>query len=403
MIEDSFRRESARMIAYLTKIFGPQHLSLAEDVAQEAFLRAVRVWAIHGPPPNPAAWLRRVARNLAIDQIRRDRRLAELPEDLPADLSPATDGFDDDELGMLFLCCHPALPEDSRIALVLNAVAGLSIREIARGMLTSEEAISQRIVRAKRTIRDQGLSLDLPTDLSPRLQDVLRVLYLLFNEGYLATTGETLTRDDLCDQAIEITGRLLRKNVGQIPATQALLALMLLHSSRLPARVSPEGRLCLLEDQDRSLWDQSRITLGLRYLAASAEGDDLTPYHCEAAIAACHARSPRFQDTDWAMVVQHYDDLMTINPSPIGGLNRAVAMGAWRGPKIGLESLERLAEHPKMQNYMLFFATRARFFEQLGALADAMDNYQKALALASNSMGVGFLTDRIQKISNSDY
>jgi RNA polymerase sigma-70 factor (ECF subfamily) len=309
------------------------------------------------------------------------------------------DGFDDDEIRMLFLCCHPALAEDSRIALVLNVVAGLSVREIARGMLTTEEAISQRIVRAKRTIRDAQLSLDLPTDASPRLHDVLRVLYLLFNEGYLATTGDTLTRDDLCDQAIEIAGRLNQTKIGRTPATLALLALMLLHSSRLPARISAEGQLCLLEDQDRSRWDRSRIALGLRYLAASAQGDTLTPYHCEAAIAACHAQADHFDDTNWASVVHHYNDLVTINPSPIGWLNRAVAIGAWQGPSVGLENLELLAEHPKMQNYLLFFATRARFYEQLGDLDLASDNYQRALALARNSTEVAFLNDRIQNIS----
>jgi RNA polymerase sigma-70 factor (ECF subfamily) len=399
VIDESFRRESARLIAYLTKIFGPQHLTLAEDVAQEAFLRAVRTWAVHGPPPNPAAWLRRVARNLAVDQIRRNRLQTELPEDLPAPTTPMHDGFDDDEIRMLFLCCHPALAEDSRIALVLNVVAGLSVREIARGMLTTEEAISQRIVRAKRTIRDSQLSLDLPTDASPRLHDVLRVLYLLFNEGYLATTGDTLTRDDLCDQAIEIAGRLNRTKIGRAPATLALLALMLLHSSRLPARISAEGQLCLLEDQDRSRWDQKRIAHGLRYLADSAEGDTLTPYHCEAAIAACHAQADHFDDTDWASVVHHYNDLVTINPSPIGWLNRAVAIAAWQGPSVGLENLELLAEHPKMQNYLLFFATRARLYQQLGDLDLANDNYRRALALARNSTEVAFLNDRIQNFS----
>ena len=395
--ETNFRRESARLVAALTRSLGPGRLDLAEDAAQEAFVKALHLWPTHGTPPNAAAWLTRVARNFAIDRLRREGLYTsdEMLEILPA--AEREEGLPDDELRMLLLCAHPALPVESQIALTLKTVCGLGVREIARGLLSTEDAVAQRIVRAKNALRDARAQFELPVgeDAPARLETVRRVLYLVFNEGYAAAEGEALTDAELCDEALMLAGRLAATDLGDEPATHALVALMLLHSSRLPARVGPAGDLRLLEEQDRSLWDRARIGAGLERLGRAAEGLAMSRYHAEAAIAACHAVAQSFEATDWEEVVLHYDDLVRLAPSPIVRLNRAVAIGMRDGDAAGLEVLDLEADEPKLRRYMLFHATRGRFHERLGGIAEARCAYEEALKHASNEVEKAFLRRRL--------
>jgi RNA polymerase sigma-70 factor (ECF subfamily) len=394
MIEADFRRESARMVATLTRTLGPGRLDLAEDAVQEAFFRAMHQWPSRGTPPNPAAWLNRVARNYAIDRLRREGIYAaeEALAVLPA--QPAEDDtLLDDELRMLLLCVHPALPVESQIALTLKTVCGLGVREIARGLLSTEEAVSQRIVRAKNTLRETSAEFDLPdpAEAASRVETVRRVLYLVFNEGYVAAAGEVLTDAELCDEALMLAARLAATPLGDEPATHALVALMLLHSSRLPARVGPEGDLRLLEDQDRTLWDCARIGAGLARLNQAVTGDTMSRYHAEAAIASCHAIASSFEATDWPAVLSHYDDLIRLAPSPIVRLNRVVALAMVEGYEIGLTALDKLAAEPKLRRYALYYATRGRLLSRLGRGNEARAAYTLAGDLATNAAEKRFL------------
>jgi len=404
-IEVSFRRESGRLISALVRAFGPGQIGLAEDVAQETFLRALRLWPVKGMPPNPAAWLHRVARNLALDRLRREGiyRPQELAERLPAPCeTPSEPGFGDDELRMLFLCCHPSLAPEAAIALTLHTLGGLSTGEIARGLLATEDASAQRLVRAKRRLRETQATFDLPglEDLATRRDRVLKVLYLMFNEGYMASTGTALVREGLCDEAIDLAIRLSETSVGKEPTVHALLALMLFHRSRLASRVDGEGGLLLLEDQDRSKWDVACIRLGLAHFNRSAGGARMTPYHCEAAIAACHALAPSFEATDWPAVLAAYDDLIIILPSPVATLNRAIAISMTAGPQAALDELGALKADRRMDRYMLLAATEARLLERLGRLSEALCAYQRALAMASNEAERRFLTGRMKQMKS---
>lgn len=397
MIDPTFRRESARLTAGLVRAFGPAHLSLAEDVVQEAFVRGMQEWSLRGVPPAPSAWLARVARNLAIDRLRREKIYAGEERLELAVAHPDETQMFDDELAMLLMCAHPALSEESQIALTLKSVCGLGVGEIAKGLLSTESAIAQRLVRAKNRLREADVSFDIDGDLETRLATVLRVLYLLFNEGYLAAAGASLTNSDICDEAVLLVHRLSVTPATDRPEVHALLSLMLLHSSRLPSRVGQDGDLCLLEDQDRTLWDGSRISAGMTELARASVGDRLTPYHCEAAIAACHASAPTFAATDWQAVRHHYDDLIAINPSPIARLNRSVAVAMTGGDALPL--LDDL-ESP-LAGYYLLPATRARILEQQGSRTEAIMGYERALQLARNDAERAYLTRRLAALTGS--
>ncbi|HSC27884.1 MAG TPA: sigma-70 family RNA polymerase sigma factor, partial [Vicinamibacterales bacterium] len=296
------------MVAWLTRVFGAAHLDLVEEVVQDALVKALQQWPHAGVPDNPGGWLFRVARNGALDVLRRHVAFRERAHEIAAELTRATDAagpsawaVDDDELRMVFMCCHPSLPSDARVALSLKTAGGFSTEEIARAFLTSESTIAQRVVRAKRQLREARVGLDLPRgeDLSPRLGSVLEVIYLLFNEGYNAHAGDDLIRQDLCGEALRL-GRLVAASpeVGA-PAAHALVALMAFQAARLPARVDAAGELVLLEDQDRRLWDRQLLALGFAHLERSAEGPVMTAYHVQAAIAAVHARAPDAASTRW--------------------------------------------------------------------------------------------------------
>ena len=363
----------------------------------DAFAVALERWPRDGAPRNPGAWIVTTARNRALDRLRRDRvfaRKAELLarlEALPAEEENVS-SIPDDRLALVFTCCHPALPADARVALTLREVGGLTTSEIAHAFLVAEPAMAQRLVRAKRRIRETGIPFRVPPDhlLPERLRPVLAVLYLVFNEGYSASTGDEAIRRELCDEAIRLA-KLLAVLMPDEPEAFGLLALLLLHDSRREARRGPEGELVLLEEQDRSLWDTTRIDEGLRMLARAYALRRLGPYQLQAAIAAAHA-----QGDSWELIAAAYDRLAELEPSPVVELNRAVAHAFADGPEAGLELIERIEG---LDGYHLKPAARADLLRRLGRRAEAADSYREALALPMNEADRRFLERRLAEVA----
>lgn len=413
LVDHLFRHQAGRMVSTLTRIFGPQHLDLAEEVVQDALLRALQQWPFKGVPENPTAWMVEVARNRALDLLRRETSFRSKSEDIVRAFNTqealANDRSDaalsgellDDELGMIFMACHPSIPREGRIALTLKTVGGFGVSEIARAFLAREATIAQRLVRAKRRIREEEIRFELPSasDLSARLDSVLEVIYLLFNEGYTAHSGENLIRKDLCEEAIRLCALLVRHPVTDLPKSHALLSLMLLQSARLAARVSECGDMFLLEEQDRALWDRRLINRGIYHLGRSAEGDEMTEYHLQAGIAACHVGAPSYEATDWPRIVYLYDQLLRLNSSPVVALNRAVALSRWRGPQAGIEELGRIASHPAMTDYYLFHATMGELWRQSGEGEKAVSCYRRALASPCSEPERRFLLRKIETLT----
>jgi RNA polymerase sigma-70 factor, ECF subfamily len=389
LLEHLFRRQAGRMVAHFTRLLGPANLELAEEAVQEAMLRALQTWPYSGVPENAPAWLFRVAHNAAIDALRRNSLAAEKSEILLAEMSRRETAWDhpgveeqlqDDELRMIVMCCHPEIPSESAVALSLKTVSGFSVREIASAFLADEAAIAQRLVRAKRQIRERRLTLEMPRgpELERRLDSVMEVVYLIFNEGYAAHEGEDLIRRDLCEEGLRL-GRLIASSSIAAPRVHALVALLSFQAARLPARTDDAGDLVLLDSQDRTRWDRRLITLGFRHFDRSMNGNTVSPYHVEAAIAATHARALDSSSTDWRMILQLYDDLLAINPSPIVALNRAVAISKVRGPQEALTVVEPLAGNRQLRNYYLLLAVRGHLLLQLGRREEAAASFREAL------------------------
>ena len=398
VVDHLFRYQAGQVVASLTRIFGAEHLDLVEDVVQDTLIKALRVWPFRGIPDNPAGWIMRTAKNGALDVLRREKSLrdkqeeiARLPEYSPTRVEEHGDWNEqelgDDQLGMMFMCCHPALSRPARVALTLKTLGGFGVPEIARAFLVEETTIAQRLVRAKRTLREMKVQFEMPESeqLPARLDSVLEVLYLLFNEGYSAHQGEDLIRQDLCEEAVRLTYILAKHPAGDTPKVHALLALMLLQASRLPARTDDDGEILLLQEQDRSLWDRSLIKMGLVELSRSAEGDRISEYHLQAGIACYHACAASYEETDWPGILVQYDDLMEVAPSPVVALNRAVVLAKVYGPKVGLRELERVYSMPGMEHYYLFHATRAELCRQSGDTPGAVLAYRSALDLATTA------------------
>ena len=402
MVDRLFRQEGGRAVATLIRVLGD--FDLAEDAVQEAFALALETWPARGTPEKPGAWITRTAKNRAIDRLRRERRLREKTETLRqlAELEGLDEDIDmmgipDDRLRLIFTCCHPALSMEGRVALTLRTLGGLTTAEIARAFLVAEPTMAQRLVRAKRKIRDAGIPYRVPSPelLPERLPTVLAVLYLIFNEGYASTSGP-LVRSELCGEAIRLA-RLTDELLPGQPEVLGSIALMLLHHSRRDARTGADGQIVLLQDQDRSRWDHSMIDEGLAVLDTALGLGGPGPYQLQAAIAALHARAPRPEDTDWPQIAALYGGLIQMVPSPVVELNRAVAVAMADGPQRGLDLLEPLG--PELDAYHLFHAARADLLRRLDRPGEAARAYRRARELASNPAERSFLDHRLRELT----
>lgn len=409
-VEHLFRRESGRLVSTVARVFGLHNLTLAEDVVQEAFCRALELWAFRGVPKDPAAWLMTTAKNCAIDVVRRERterRFApQLTDMLQSEwtLAPAIEDLfasrevKDDLLRMMFTCCHPRLPETAQVALILNVLCGFSIDEVAAAFLSSRLAIEKRIERAKKLLAGSPTLFNVsgPAEFAARLPAVHRALYLLFNEGYHGASAESAVHAALCREARRLIALLLEPPLRGTPETYALGALMCLNAARLPARVDAVGNLVALADQDRSRWDESLISEGLKLLELSASGTKLSAYHIEAAIASLHATAPGTQHTDWRTITALYDTLMALAPSPVAALNRAIAIAQTHGPARGLDEIRGIVDRDRLAAYPFYPAALGELELQSGKYAAAREHFRAALALTRSPMERRFINQRIR-------
>ena len=406
--EHLFRRESGRLIAALTRLFGVHNLAMAEDVAQDAFCRALEVWKVRGIPENPAAWLMATAKNRAIDVIRRERTARTFAPELSRLLdagNPLAPAFDvafaapairDEQLRMMFSCCHPRLPEPAQVALVLNILCGFGAAEIAAAFLVSRDAIEKRLARGKRTLSSATRLFDLDdSEFTDRLSAVRGALYLLFNEGYHGASATATVRAGLCGEAMRLTALLREYPPAATPETEALAALMALDAARLPSRLDAAGDLNPLAHHDRTMWDAALIGEGLALLEGSARGGVVSRYHVEAAIAAAHASAPDLDATDWPLIVSLYDRLLAIVPTPVVALSRALAIAERDGAAAGLAAIDAIEGSERLARYPFYPAALAEMHLRLGDLDLARRHFMAARALARNQAERRFLDKRL--------
>jgi RNA polymerase sigma-70 factor (ECF subfamily) len=416
LVEHFFRHETGRLHAVLLRLLGTHRWQLAEDLAQESIMRAMRRWSMGGIPPNPSAWITRTAKNLALDALRREQMSSRKEASIalheeqvrPSPPSPAiawevSEEIADDVLRLLFVCAHPEISRDAQVMLALKVICGFSTGEIARAFFSSEAAIEKRLSRTKAFISQADLPFELPSgaELTPRLEAVLETLYLLFNEGYKATSGEHLLREDLCHEAIRLAHLLTQHPVGNRPTGHALLALMLFNAARFETRIDETGHFLRLSEQDRSRWDQALIDQGLRHLDRSMQAESITAYHLQAAIASLHCLAPSVEATPWAQIVAYYTSLQRLHPSPVVLLNRAVAVGYAEGPAAGLDALRKLREFADQTDDHLYHAVEADFLVQLGQTAKSHDCFCRAARLARTESERSYLTRRAETVSTT--
>jgi RNA polymerase sigma factor, sigma-70 family len=413
LTEHLFRRESGKLVSMLTGIFGIERLQLAEDVVQEAMIRALQTWPYYGTPKNPAAWLMQTAKNLALDVIRREKRFHEKQPEISASFDAwnerdeASPRFDEeitnDRLRLMFACCHPDIPPESQAALALKTLCGFSPAEIAAAFLSSEAAITKRLTRARQRIQEQGIRFEIPAgpELAVRVNGVLHILYLLFNEGYKASSGDSLVREDLCQEAIRLTELVAGHPATTCPRAHALAALMWLNAARLSSRIDDAGNILRLQDQDRSTWNRGMIARGLEHLAKGAEGDEVSEYHLQAGIAVCHCLARDYESTDWVRILALYDRWVAITDSPVVALNRAVAVANVSGPDAGLAAVEAIPAREQLDGYYLTHAVRGDFETRRGNHRKAAEHFRKALQLAELKSEQSFLARRLRD-SESD-
>jgi RNA polymerase sigma factor (sigma-70 family) len=410
LADDLFRHEAGKLISVLTGIFGINRLQLAEDVVQESLVRALRTWPYTGVPQNPAAWLTQTAKNLALDVIRREKLFHDKEPQIIAfmELWPSESALGesptfeteirDNRLRLMFACCHPVMSPEDQTALALKTLCAFSPAEIAKAFLTTEAAVAKRLTRAKQKIREEHVPFEIPSgqELSRRLGAVLQTVYLLFNEGYKASSGDHLIREELCQEAIRLASLLGEHPAGNQPRTHALLALMLLNGARLSARTDSEGNLLRLNEQDRSRWNQNMIAQGMSHLSQSAAGDEISPYHLQAGIAACHCAAPDYESTDWPKILALYDRLLELDDSPVVALNRAVAVAKVHGAKAGIQTVEAIQNSRALTSYYLFYAVLGEFEKQLNNFQTAADHFRKALQLTDLTSEQLFLSKRLR-------
>ena len=412
LVENFFRHETGRLHGALIRLLGVPNLALAEDVAQEAMLRALRTWSMGGVPQNPSAWITRVAMNLAKDALRHQRMsaskepaiIAYLDQTIAASVTGKPTGFEirDDALRLMFVCAHPAIATDAQVVLALKVLCGFSTAEIARAFLSSEAAIEKQLTRTRQRIQEAGIGFEIPEgeDLAPRLNGVLAALYLLFNEGYKASSGDSLLRVELCREAIRLASLLVAHPAGRQPRSHALLALMLLSSARFSTRLNEAGDLLRLDDQDRSQWDQALIDQGLVHLTAAAHGDEVSDYHLQAGIAACHCLAPDSASTDWGRILLHYDRLQRRNSSPIVALNRAVAVAHVHGAQAALEAIDQMPRRDMIESHHLYHAVIGELQQQLGQHEAAAASFRRALDLVQVGPEQHHLTRMLERTSD---
>lgn len=409
-----FRHEAGKLVSVLTGIFGIAHLQLAEDVVQEALVRALQTWPYHGVPQNPAAWLTQTAKHLALDALRREKNFQDKQPQIIAFMehwpaggvvgnAPLLDyEISDDRLRMMLVCCHPLVAREDQVALALKTLCGFSPVEIAAAFLTTEAAVAKRLTRAKQKIREAQIKFEIPEgeELAQRVDSVLQALYLLFNEGYKASSGDALIREDLCREAVRLTELLVRHPAGHRPKTHALLALMLLNAARIPTRTDREGNLLRLQEQDRTRWDQALIAQGMFHLAQSAAGRELSEYHLQAGIMACHCAAQDYAATDWRQILELYDRLTAFDDSPVVALNRAVAVAEVQGPQAGIEAVNAIRNLQTLESYYLLYAVLGEFELRLNHLQAAAAHFRKSLQLAEIKSEQVFLARRLQACEN---
>jgi RNA polymerase sigma-70 factor (ECF subfamily) len=407
------------MVSRLTRILGAQRLAMAEDAVQYAMLQALELWPYQGAPEYPQAWLAKVAYHRALDVLKSERKLRFYDdekefqlrnqlEELHATVDAQNPRFSrevaDERLALIFVCCHPALPRPASVALTLKVVCGFGVEEITRAFLSTEAAITQRLVRAKRMIRDEGVRFEVPDPkhLDERLGAVLEVLYLLFTEGYAATTGDRLIKNDLCAEAIRLAEMLAENPATARPECHALLALMLLQAARLPARTDALGDLVLLKEQDRSLWDQSMIHAGLAQLPLAGRGDHLSAYHLQAGIAAIHSTTEHFTLTNWQAILALYDLLCERQPTPVVLINRAIALAQTQGPAAGLEALRAIPADEQLGRYLFLHSAQGEFYRRLGHAKEAEQAFHRAMACVSTEPQQRFLLRKLAMLRISE-
>ncbi len=412
LIDHLFRHESGKMVSLLTRIFGVQNMDLAEDVMQETLLKAFQQWPYSGIPENPSAWLFKVAKNNALDIIRREKFQIHYAEDISHLLESEwtvvptlndlfLDGeIKDDQLRMMFTCCYPALPAESQVALTLKTLCGFSVKEIADAFLTNEATINKRLYRAKQQIREEKIRFEIPDGnaLTSRLSNVLSTVYLLFNEGYSSSHADTLIREDLVDEAIRLATLLTEHPNTNMPVVHALLSLMYLHGSRMNSRTDATGDIILLQEQDRSQWNREFIEKGLHHLEISAADKDITKYHLEAAIAAYHSTAPTYEDTDWESILNIYNRLYAEHPSPVIGLNRAIVIAQLYGPEQGIKEIAALPYPEMLENYYLLPGTLGELYYRMKDYTNAAVQIGRALELTDSAVEKRFLQKKLDKI-----
>jgi RNA polymerase sigma factor (sigma-70 family) len=419
LVDHLFRQEFGRMVSRLARILGAPRLAMAEDAVQYAMLQALQLWPYQGAPEYPQAWLAKVAYHRALDVLKSERKLRFYDDENEFELRnqieelQTTDSAEslrfsqevaDERLALIFVCCHPALPRPASVALTLKVVCGFGVEEIARAFLSTETAIEQRLVRAKRLIREQAVRFEVPDpqQLDDRLGAVLEVLYLLFTEGYAATAGDRLIKNDLCAEAIRLAESLAENSATAQPECHALLALMLFQAARLPARTDALGDLLLLEEQDRTLWDRSMIHLGLLHLEQAARGDKVSAYHLQAEIAAMHSTTEHFTLTNWENILALYDLLREKQPTPVVLINRAVAVAQVKGPAAGLNALKAIPVDSQLERYPFLHAAKGEFHRRLGHSSEAEICFQRALDFARTEPQQRFLLRKLAALRGAE-